>query len=258
MAKQIGTIGDVGVPEYDGGFVYETAPGEYEIEWVSVPEDFEDPSARWTIYRVGLDPEIPDWGDLHAVARSMGQSLIDLAKAFQSTNPMERAWAYESWARASYYGWYEFDQYPLELTVEEVEKRFSVELVSHDEKEIDLDNLDEFTQSYIETALWATTDNSHDDGGDPLDKNYDIDDIAPETLKQMAEDARAFQRDNAKDLSGLDNEQAGHDFFLTRERHGAGFWDRGLGDVGDRLTDAAHAYGSFDLYIGDDGKIHHN
>ena len=34
-----------------------------------------------------------------------------------------------------------------------------------------------------------------------------------------------------------------HDFALTRNRHGAGFWDRGLGDIGARLTEAAHAYG---------------
>lgn len=35
----------------------------------------------------------------------------------------------------------------------------------------------------------------------------------------------------------------GHDFILTRNHHGAGFWDRGLGDLGDRLTTAAHVYG---------------
>ena len=32
-------------------------------------------------------------------------------------------------------------------------------------------------------------------------------------------------------------ELAGHDFFLTQAGHGAGFWDRGLGVLGDRLTD---------------------
>ena len=43
---------------------------------------------------------------------------------------------------------------------------------------------------------------------------------------------------------------------LTRNRHGAGFWDRGHGDKGKRLTDAAHAYGSSDAYLGDDGLLY--
>jgi hypothetical protein len=30
-------------------------------------------------------------------------------------------------------------------------------------------------------------------------------------------------------------EQAGIDFWLTRNRHGAGYWDRGLGITGDKL-----------------------
>ena len=38
--------------------------------------------------------------------------------------------------------------------------------------------------------------------------------------------------------------QHGGDFYLTRNRHGAGFWDRGYGDVGKQLTEAAKIYGS--------------
>lgn len=47
-----------------------------------------------------------------------------------------------------------------------------------------------------------------------------------------------------------------HDYALTRNRHGAGFWDSGLGDVGDLLTEAAHAAGSQSLYVGDDGLLY--
>ena len=35
----------------------------------------------------------------------------------------------------------------------------------------------------------------------------------------------------------------GHDFMLTRNGHGAGFWDRGLGELGDRLSKASGPYG---------------
>lgn len=119
-------------------------------------------------------------------------------------------------------------------------------------------HLDRFTEAYIECALWSSTDNSDDQGGAPLDDNYGLDDIAEETLLQAKEDCEAFQRDNWDDIerSRESLEQAGHDFWLTRNGHGAGFWDRGLGDVGERLTKASKVYGSVDLYIGDDGKIY--
>jgi hypothetical protein len=42
----------------------------------------------------------------------------------------------------------------------------------------------------------------------------------------------------------------------TRNRHGAGFWDRGLGIAGDKLTQWARTFGSSDLYFGDDGLIY--
>lgn len=115
-----------------------------------------------------------------------------------------------------------------------------------------------FIRAYIECALWSSTDNSRDDGGDPLDRNYDESDIAFPTLKRMIEDCRSFKSTErgVLEASGLSDEQAGHDFWLTRNGHGAGFWDRGLGHNGEVLTRAAEAWGVFDLYIGDDGKVH--
>src|SRR4051812_48453246 len=108
--------------------------------------------------------------------------------------------------------------------------------------------LDAFTRAYIECALWSSTDNSTPQGGHPLEDNYGVDDIAPETLARIVEDCAAFQRDNAALLEkayaklsyggcGYTGEEyAGHDFWLTRNHHGAGFWDRGLGWVGRQLT----------------------
>ncbi len=58
------------------------------------------------------------------------------------------------------------------------------------------------------------------------------------------------------EASGLSSEQAGHDFWLTRNGHGAGFWDRGLGALGERLSKESKPYGSCDLYVGDDGQIY--
>jgi hypothetical protein len=123
-------------------------------------------------------------------------------------------------------------------------------------------DLDEFTRAYIEAALWST----NDDDDKPLDANYDPDDIAPDTLATIIADCRRFQADNAADLAlaykrypqkeWSPEAQAGHDFWLTRNGHGTGFWDRGIGKVGDQLTDASRKCGEVNLYVGDNGKIH--
>jgi hypothetical protein len=120
---------------------------------------------------------------------------------------------------------------------------------------------DTFTTHYLIAALWSSMDNSDPEtGGDPMDKNYDLDDIAPMCLREAIRDCRRFQKENAELLAQAGNdEQNGHDFWLTRNGHGAGFWDRGYPDeVGDALTDAAHAYGEIYLYVGDDNLIHSN
>ena len=118
--------------------------------------------------------------------------------------------------------------------------------------------IDNFTRAYIECALWSSTDNSDESGGEPLEDKYSITDLSPETLQSMIDDCRSFRDDAAEELaaSGLDDERAGHDFWLTRNRHGAGFWDEGLGPVGKALTDKAQAYGEYDLIEGGDNMIH--
>lgn len=137
---------------------------------------------------------------------------------------------------------------------------------------IDRTSLDEFTDQYIETALWSSMDESTESGGEPMDRNYGIEDIAEETLAVMVADCQAFQ-ESFYDHIIEDPSRAGHDFWLTRNGHGAGFFDgdwdqeyRQSGDwhaesgrystVGDYLTEMTRPYGSYDLYIGDDGMIH--
>jgi hypothetical protein len=111
-------------------------------------------------------------------------------------------------------------------------------------------HFDLFFNAYIETALWASTD----DDERPLDDWADKDDLAPSALAEMKADCVDFFKANYNLIR--DNvSRAGHDFFLTRNRHGAGFWD-GDWKHGDRLTSASHPYGSCDLYVGDDGKIY--
>lgn len=118
--------------------------------------------------------------------------------------------------------------------------------------------LDTFTRAYIECALWSSNDNADEQGGSPLDANYGVSDIAPDTLARMMQDCASFQSDNREQLDecGLSLERQGHDFWLNRNGHGSGFWDEGRLPVFSALSDASKVWGSFDLYIGDDNQIH--
>lgn len=114
--------------------------------------------------------------------------------------------------------------------------------------------MDRFTRAYLECALWCSVGEDER----PLDEDYGIEDIAPASLDLIAEDCRRFVQDNIIYLEQAGTpDQNGHDFWLTRNHHGAGFWGRGYrADIGKMLTNAAHAWGSSDLYVGDDGKLY--
>ncbi len=112
--------------------------------------------------------------------------------------------------------------------------------------------MDKFTEAYIDCALWASNDESEE----PLDRNYGVEDIAPTTLAWMETDCKRFQEENAADIAGRE-ETAGYDFWLTRNGHGAGFWDGDWPEtVGERLTKSSKDYGECYLYVGDDGLIY--
>lgn len=113
---------------------------------------------------------------------------------------------------------------------------------------------DSFVLAYCDCALWASTD----DDDTPLDKHHGLDSFHHDTLAAMYADCRRFM----EQAGDIDDErpdawgQAGHDFWLTRNGHGAGFWDGDWPVSGDRLTELSSTFGEFDLCIGEDGLIH--
>lgn len=130
----------------------------------------------------------------------------------------------------------------------------------------------ELTQ-YVETALWSSSvEEEYGAANDmapdtSLERaNFSADDIAPEALTSMREDLQNFI--NGADDASLEFWQAehgdgqiGHDFWLTRNGHGAGFWDRWSGGTpgyehGRHLTDEAKPYGESYVYAGDDGRLY--
>lgn len=85
-------------------------------------------------------------------------------------------------------------------------------------------------------------------------------DLDTSAVKKIFADCKKFIRDNTDALiaTGARAEQNGHDFWLTRNRHGVGFWDRGYPkELGDALTRASQKFGEQSPYVGDsNGKIY--
>lgn len=116
-------------------------------------------------------------------------------------------------------------------------------------------NIDIMVRAYLECALWSSNDESDESGGVPFDQNHGLSSIDSESLATARKECEEFAQANAADLVEVVPTRAGHDFWLTRNGHGTGFWDRGLGEVGERLAEAARRSGERHPYLGDDGLI---
>lgn len=125
---------------------------------------------------------------------------------------------------------------------------------------------------FLDAALWTEHDESTPQGGEPFDSNYGFEDLAPDTIHDACIDCAEFlamcEAQGVADFeelirrhNGDPDESAGHDFLLTRNGHGAGFWDGDWDKVdgaADKLTANAENFGCFGLYLGDDGLIYNH
>lgn len=106
--------------------------------------------------------------------------------------------------------------------------------------------MDAFLESYIEAALWSSTD---PDTEKPLDDDYCSEDLEPATLEKMRADCERFIELAGWMIAEGDAGKAGHDFWLTRNGHGCGFWDGDWEEHGEALTDVCDKFHNVDLYI---------
>lgn len=107
-----------------------------------------------------------------------------------------------------------------------------------------------FTQSFLKALLWS----SMDEEGNPLDGTYSVEDIDAECAASLVRDCEAFQESAGDAIIGRED-QAGHDFCLTRNRHGVGFWDGKWPEHGEVLSTLAHGFPEIDLYA-HEGKLY--
>jgi hypothetical protein len=150
--------------------------------------------------------------------------------------------------------------------------------------------LSDRTVSYLGTAMWSSTvmlpvaedervdgcmdvDDDHPLHGisedDNIDDHFDIHDFTEESLRKAEFDCNNFFHDIG--YAGLvdkaerfaDDDHIAHDFWLTRNGHGAGFWDGDYedrddpsDDCGDELTELCKDYGEQHIWCDEDGCIH--
>jgi hypothetical protein len=116
-----------------------------------------------------------------------------------------------------------------------------------------------FFGGYITAALCS----SDSDTEASLSDNYFKENIEADTLSQMQRDCEKFYTENDLETLLKDDyqnmEQAGHDFWFTRNGHGVGFWEREWIDLlgeeaSKKLTDSSRAFGEYYLEESD-GKV---
>ena len=116
------------------------------------------------------------------------------------------------------------------------------------ENEVASPEVMDILSGYLEAALWTEEDEI---GPANIES-----DISNDAKIDSYTDIKNFMNQAGSLLNGIEPSQVGHDLWLTRNGHGAGFWDRGLGEVGEKLTEIANAMGEKHLFWGDDEKIY--
>lgn len=96
--------------------------------------------------------------------------------------------------------------------------------------------------NYLTCAAWADL---------PEDAEAGLD-FAPCAEELALADCMRFVGINWEIIKECSPEQVGHDFWLTRQGHGAGFWDGpeiyGGDDNADKLSDSARSFGQRDIF----------
>lgn len=125
-------------------------------------------------------------------------------------------------------------------------------------------------EALLETLLWSSTD----DLGNPLDIDFRASDFSEEDVQKLYGEFQKFVSivekqisekvgdswdciDDFYDLMQPTQNQAEHDYIMTRNGHGCGFYDGDWAkEVAFILAEAAQDQGEIIPYIGHDGKLY--
>ncbi len=123
-----------------------------------------------------------------------------------------------------------------------------------DEHDIDI-----IVDNYIGSLIWTQEGVGEDaEGNDPMEGKT-ISDINKKSRDIISDEVKWFINSAGEVFEDLSDKQIGHDLWLTRNGHGAGFYDR-IDDnenleIIDKLCDVL---GGVEIYVNeDDGEIYH-
>ena len=112
-------------------------------------------------------------------------------------------------------------------------------------------NFLEFRKGYVDALLWSSVNNDAEDEQyfDELANGYE--NFGVDSQERIDKDCKDFLDKALKFIPEDSFGQAGHDFALTRNEHGAGFWDRedeyGQ-DAAEKLNNIATSFGEVYLF----------
>jgi hypothetical protein len=122
-----------------------------------------------------------------------------------------------------------------------------------------------FENAFFETLFWSESC-VDEDGNDPCGwGNFEWatveDDLTASDTAEIKEDLRAFWGEFVRLVGGSIAKRlagnAGHDFCLTINGHGAGFWDGAWPTYGDKLTILCRSYPNIHLmYQGENTPLY--
>jgi hypothetical protein len=108
--------------------------------------------------------------------------------------------------------------------------------------------LENMVIAYLECALWSSTDET----GEPMDRHATIKDFSKIAKEKAEKDCQDFLTKSG-DVA-LTANQLGHNFWLSRNGHGTGFFDMNIPQA-QELQELAKTFKECDCYVGDDGSV---
>jgi len=116
-------------------------------------------------------------------------------------------------------------------------------------------DIDEMVTGHLKCALWTETDEEDI----PLDTNYSLTSFSMDAMAKAKMDCLKFAvaAGGYFDLSTLDSDNFGHNFWLNRNGHGSGFWDRDEipEEFREPLSKLAHSFGERHALEACEGEI---
>lgn len=266
MSNQDRSRQPAGVPT-GGQFAAELRP-EADVDLDSSPDV--QPDVAYGFYEPGSDvfssPVAYQWEDHIYTPDGLIEAMIARHRASPAARNMnvevvlDQIAEAEAIDREDEYS-FDTDEFPKTVTHDQLVADQTLEVIGSDgvtpvlygEPWVSSNDIADGQEAAVEALVWQATG----DDGEPLDADIELNEDSLDTLNEQFDDFVELNPVLVKRATAtVDMAQLGHSWVLSRNGHGTGLWDVGLGPVGDKLHKAAQDQGPLDSYVGDDGRLH--